>query len=102
MVHEVSGDVPLRGAEGIVHALAADDHSDSGLALLERWPAVFNDFRHRCHVEHHEPGAAWIWSGPGAHIVALLTQEEAPKHGGHPGRATPTTSTERSAAHAGS
>lgn len=90
MIHEVSGDILLSEAGAIAHGVAANDHFDSGLArsLRERWPSMFKDFRHWCHVEHRKPGEAWTWSGPGARIVALLTQEEAPKHGGHPGRAT--------------
>jgi O-acetyl-ADP-ribose deacetylase (regulator of RNase III) len=90
MIHQVQGDILLSRAECIAHGVAANDHFDSGLALAlrERWPSMFEGFRHWCHVEHRKPGAAWTWSGPGARMVALLTQDEAPKHEGHPGRAT--------------
>ncbi len=94
MIQEVTGDMILTKAETLAHGVSPDDHFNQGLALAlrERWPAMAKDFRHWCHQTHPKPGAAWIWSGPGAdghivRVVCLLTQEESGKHGHHSGRA---------------
>ena len=90
MIHEVSGDILLSKAAVIAHGVAPGDHFDSGLALSlrEQWPAMAKDFRHYCHLENPEPGHVWLWSGVGARVANLMTQEPAGKSGGHPGKAT--------------
>ncbi len=91
MIHEVSGDILLSKAAAIAHGVAPNDdfHHGLALALRERWPAMYRDFRHHCHQSHPKPGTLWTWSGPGpVRIVNLFTQESAPTHGGKPGRAT--------------
>lgn len=57
MISEVSGDILLSSTQAIAHGVAPNDHFSSGLALAlrERWPAMYKDFRHYCqnhHVEH--------------------------------------------------
>lgn len=92
MLHDVSGDILLSGAEAIAHGVAPGDDFKSGLALAlrERWPAMYKDFRHWCHTAHPKPGELWTWGGAGgARIVNLLTQAPPPHKGGHPGRASP-------------
>ncbi len=89
MIHEVSGDILLSQAVAIAHGVAPGDHFNQGLALAlrERWPSMAKDFRHWCHQSHPKPGRTWIWSGPGARVICLLTQEECAGHGQHAGRA---------------
>ncbi len=89
MIHEVSGDILLSSAAAIAHGLAPGDHFNQGLALAlrERWPSMAKDFRHWCHQSHPKPGEAWIWSGPGARVICLLTQEESSGHGHVSGKA---------------
>lgn len=90
MIQEVSGDILLSQAEAIAHGVAPDDHFNQGLALSlrERWPAMAKDFRHWCHTRHPKPGTAWIWSGPGARIICLLTQDAFEGHAHHGAKAT--------------
>ncbi len=91
MLHFVQGDILETRAAAIAHGVAPHDHFDSGLALSlrERWPAMVKDFRHHCHNDNPGPGAAWMWAGAGGtRIINLMTQEAAPRGGGHPGRAT--------------
>lgn len=91
MIHEVSGDILLSSAKVIAHGVAPNDHMDSGLALAlrERWPAMYKDFRHFFHGHHPDVGELWTWAGADGHrIVSLFTQEPAPQGGGHPGKAT--------------
>ena len=92
MLIEVSGDLLLSQAQAIAHGVAPHDHFETGLAhhLRELWPAMYKDFRHFCHTQNPNPGAAWMWGGTGGkRIVALFTQEQsaAHHHQGHPGRA---------------
>ncbi len=89
MIHEVSGDILLSSAAAIAHGVAPGDHFNQGLALAlrERWPSISKDFRHWCHQSHPKPGDAWIWSGPGARVICLLTQEESSTHGQVSGKA---------------
>lgn len=88
MIHEVTGDILLSKAGTIVHGVAPQDDWKHGLALAlrERWPAMYTDFRHHCKTTHPKPGALWSWSGAGpkaaVRIVSLLTQEP-PAHAGH-------------------
>lgn len=92
MLHEVSGDILLSGADAIAHGVAANDPMDQGLSLaLHRdYPAMHKDFHHWCHVEQRKPGGAWIWSGAdGRRIVNLLTQEGGYGQGARPGKAAP-------------
>lgn len=90
MIHSVSGDLLLSRAEAIVHGVAPGDHFSQGLALSlrERWPAMARDFRHWCHTHHPEPGAVWMWAGPGSPKFFQLLTQAAEGHGGHPGKAT--------------
>jgi O-acetyl-ADP-ribose deacetylase (regulator of RNase III) len=91
MIHEVAGDILLSSAAAIVHGVAANDPMDQGLALAlhKRYPAMHKDFHHWCHVEHREPGEAWVWGGTnGVRIINLLTQEGGYGHGAKPGKAT--------------
>lgn len=91
MLHFVQGDILLSRAAATAHGVAPHDHFDSGLALSlrERWPAMVRDFRHYCHNDNPDPGSAWSWAGPGGtRLICLLTQEAAPRGGGHPGRAS--------------
>lgn len=90
MIHEVEGDILLTKAEVLVHGVAPNDDFHQGLALSlrERWPAMYKDFRHWCHLGARHSGETWSWGGVGhARIVALLTQEPPMSSGGHPGRA---------------
>ncbi|MBL8764802.1 MAG: Appr-1-p processing protein [Phycisphaerae bacterium] len=93
MIHEVTGDILLSSAQAIAHGVAPNDpfHSGLALALRERWPAMYKDFRHYCQTNHAKAGSIWAWSGVGEHgpirIVALLTQEGGYEHGARPGPA---------------
>ena len=91
MLIEVSGDILLTGAHAIAHGVAPNDNFHQGLALAlrEEYPAMYKDFRHYCQLEHPKPGGLWVWAGAkGVRVVGLLTQDEAPTHGAHPGEAT--------------
>jgi O-acetyl-ADP-ribose deacetylase (regulator of RNase III) len=93
VVHEVAGDILLTKAQAIAHGVAPNDHFDSGLALAlrERWPAMFKDFRHYSRQTHPRPGELWVWGGVGGiRIFNLLTQEGEHDHGAKPERATLT------------
>jgi len=93
MIIEVAGDILLSKAKVIVHGVAANDPMKQGLAksLHEKMPAMHKDFHHWCHLEHPEPGAAWIWTAAdGARIVNLITQEGGYGHGAQPGKASIT------------
>lgn len=89
MIREVKGDILLSNAAAIAHGVAPDDHFDQGLALAlrERWPAMYKDFRHYVHQHKPKEGTLWFWGGAeGARFFNLFTQSEG--HGGHPGPAT--------------
>jgi O-acetyl-ADP-ribose deacetylase (regulator of RNase III) len=90
MIREVRGDILLSKADVVAHGVAPNDDFASGLALAlrERWPAMYKDFRHYCHVSHPDAGEVWLWSGPGARIASLFTQKAAYGHGERPGIAT--------------
>ncbi len=93
MIHEVSGDILLTGAQVIVHGLAPNDPMNQGLALSlhEKYPAMHKDFHHWCHQNQKksQPGATWVWGGAeGVRIVNLITQEGGYHHGDKPGHAT--------------
>ncbi len=90
MIHEVEGDILLSKAEVVAHGVAPNDdfHQGLALALRERWPAMYKDFRHWCHQSARHPGEVWSWGGVGhVRLVALLTQEPAKFTGGHGGKA---------------
>lgn len=89
MIYEVEGDILLSEAEAIAHGIAPDDHFNQGLALSlkDRWPAMYKDFRHYCHVSHPKTGEAWIWGGPGVRVINLFTQEPPKCANSHPGKA---------------
>jgi len=93
MIHEVSGDILLSSARAIAHGVAPNDpfHSGLALALREKWPAMYKDFRHFGQVSHPKVGTLWAWAGTSDHgpvrIVSLLTQEGGFEHGAKPGPA---------------
>jgi len=90
MIQQVTGDILKTKAQAIAHGVAPGDHFNQGLALSlrERYPAMFQDFRHYCHQQHPKPGTCWLWAGPGAVLVSLFTQEPVPTHShAHPGKA---------------
>jgi O-acetyl-ADP-ribose deacetylase (regulator of RNase III) len=93
MIHEVSGDILLTKAAAIAHGVAPGDDFKQGLALAlrERWPGLYNDFKHHCRQNHPKPGGAWAWSSAGqagaVRIVNLLTQDPPARPGEHPGKA---------------
>ncbi len=90
MIREVRGDILLSKAAVLAHGVAPNDDFGNGLALAirERWPSLYKDFRHYCHVHHPQSGGLWLWGGPGIRIANLFTQAAAYDHGGHPGRAS--------------
>lgn len=94
MLREVSGDLLLSRANVLVHGVAPNDpfHSGLALALRERFPAMYKDFRHYCQTKRPAAGELWAWSGMGpeglVRIVALFTQAGGYEHGAKPGRAT--------------
>lgn len=94
MIHELTGDLLLSKADVLAHGVAPDDDFKNGLALAlrERFPAMYKDFRHWCKTQHPKAGSAWLWrgvdgAGKPVRIVALLTQEPPAHAGGHPGKA---------------
>ena len=91
MIHEVSGDILLTGAQAIAHGIAANDPMSEGLALSlhQKFPSMHKDFHHWCHNSRPTPGAAWMWGGPGGvRIINLITQEGGYGHGARPYKAT--------------
>lgn len=93
MIREVSGDILLSKAAMIAHGVGPDDDFRQGLALAlrERWPDLYRDFRHWCHTSHPKAGDVWLWSGLGPNgpvrIASLLTQDAPARKGEHAGRA---------------
>ena len=90
MIKKVRGDILLSKAQAIAHGIAPHDHFGQGLALAlrERYPAMAKDFRHYCHLQNPKAGHSWLWAGPDRVIICLMTQEVAPNHHAHPGKAT--------------
>jgi len=91
MIHEVQGDILLSRASAIAHGVAPNDHFEQGLALAlrERHPDMYQEFRRNYHVNHPDCGEIAHWEGPGTHIIHLFTQEKAPERAhGHAGKAT--------------
>ncbi len=91
MIHEVQGDILLTGAQVIAQGVGANDPMDGGLAkvLRECFPAMHKDFHHWCHVQHPDPGAAWLWRGNERVAVAnLVIMEGGYGHGARPGKAS--------------
>lgn len=77
-------------AQAIAHGVSPNDHFSQGLslALRERWPAMYQDFRHFEKTKSPHPGTLWAWIGAdGKRIVNLFTQEAGAGHGDRPGRA---------------
>jgi len=90
VIREVTGDLLLSRAAAIAHGVAPNDNFHQGLALAlrERFPAMYKDFRHECFVRHPKEGTVWSWGGTDhRRIVALFTQESAYEQGGKPGKA---------------
>ena len=91
MLKEVAGDILLTKAAALAHGVAPNDNFANGLALAlrERWPAMYKDFRHYSQTFTPKSGELWTWAGVGGvRIVNLYTQEPAASHGAKPGRAT--------------
>lgn len=91
MIQEVEGDILLTEAGAVAHGVALHDNFANGLALAlrERWPAMYKDFKHACQVSEPKPGELWTWGGAGGvRIINLLTQAPPPNHGGRPGKAS--------------
>ncbi len=91
MIHYVSGDILLSGAQAVAHGVAPKDPMNQGLArsLHEKYPAMHKDYHHWCNQAHPKPGEAWMWGGPGGvRVINLITQEGGYGHGARPGRAT--------------
>jgi O-acetyl-ADP-ribose deacetylase (regulator of RNase III) len=89
MIQEVEGDILLSKAGAVAHGVAPHDNFANGLALAlrERWPAMYKDFKHACQVSEPKPGGLWTWGGAGGvRIINLLTQEPSPNHRGRPGK----------------
>lgn len=94
MMHSLEGDLLLSKAELLAHGVAPNDDFKQGLALAlrEKFPAMYKDFRHFCRQQNPKPGSLWLWQGVDQHgkavkIAALFTQEPAAHEGGHPGKA---------------
>jgi len=91
MIHEVTGDILLSKANVIAHGISPNDdfHQGLALALREKWPAMYKDFRHYEKTHSPEPGSLWSWMGAdGKVIVNLFTQAPVPTAGGRPGPAS--------------
>jgi O-acetyl-ADP-ribose deacetylase (regulator of RNase III) len=91
MLKEVTGDILLTKADALAHGVAPNDNFANGLALAlrERWPAMYKDFRHYSQTFTPKTGELWTWAGVGGvRIVNLYTQEAAVSHGAKPGPAT--------------
>lgn len=94
MIHSIEGDLLLSSADLIAHGVAPGDDFRHGLAmaLREKFPAMYKDFRHYCRQQAPKPGSLWLWQGldhQGRHvrIAALFTQDAAEREGARPGRA---------------
>lgn len=92
MLKEIQGDILLSSASAIAHGVAPNDPFSQGLALAlrEKAPALYKDFRHYCQTHHPKSGSLWTWTGSdGVRFVNLFTQEAVEgHHGGKPGRAS--------------
>ena len=91
MIHELTGDILLTGAQALAHGVAPHDDFSQGLALSlrERWPAMYKDFRHFCKLHNPDPGGLWAWMGAdGTRVINLFTQDPPRRSGSHPGRAS--------------
>ena len=91
MIHEVSGDILFSSATVIAHGVAPNDNFHAGLALAlrERLPAMYKDFRHFCQTRHPKSGELWTWvCADTRRIVSLFTKDAAYGQGAKPGLAT--------------
>lgn len=91
MIKEVVGDILKSKAHTLVHGVAPNDNFHQGLALAlrERWPSLYKDFRHFCQSKHPRSGELWVWKGAESwRIISLFTQVAAYDQGSHPGKAT--------------
>jgi len=100
MIHSLDGDLLLSKAELFAHGVAPNDDFKQGLALAlrEKFPAMYKDFRHFCRQQTPKVGTLWLWQGVDQHgktvkIAALFTQEPAAHEGGHPGKAKTVSDT---------
>ncbi|MBI3818002.1 MAG: macro domain-containing protein [Planctomycetes bacterium] len=94
MIHEIAGDLLLCSSRHLAHGVAPNDDFKSGLALAlrERFPALYKDFRHYCKTYNPGPGEVWVWSGVAEEghpvtIASMFTQESSRQEGGHAGPA---------------
>lgn len=95
MIHAVQGDLLLSKAELIAHGVAPGDDWKNGLALAlrEKCPAMYKDFRHFCHQQSPKAGGLWLWRGVDhdgrqRRIACLFTQDPPAYEGGKPGKAS--------------
>lgn len=91
MIYQVEGDILLTRAYAIVHGVGINDPMDKGLALalITKYPAMYNDFHRWCHQHNTRPGEAWLWdTGINPRIVNLITQDIVDLHEYQPGKAT--------------
>ena len=67
MLKEVAGDILLTKADALAHGVAPNDNFAVGLALAlrERWPAMYKDFRHYFQTFSPKTGELWTWAGVG-------------------------------------
>lgn len=90
MIKEVIGDILLSRADAMAHGVAPHDDFKQGLALAlrEKWPAMYKDFRHFCKTKNPESGSLWLWQGVGGFkCFNLFTQQAPVRDGDRPGRA---------------
>lgn len=94
MIHSLDGDLLLSKAELIAHGVAPNDDFKHGLALAlrEKFPGMYKDFRHHCRQSNPKCGTVWLWqgvdqTGKPVKIAALFTQEPTEHDGGRPGKA---------------
>ena len=76
MIQEVEGDILLTKAGAVAHGVAPHDNFANGLALAlrERWPAMYKDFKHACHVSEPKSGELWTWSGVGGCTLSISSR----------------------------
>lgn len=65
MLKEVAGDILSTKAEALAHVVAPNDNFANGLALAlrERWPAMYKDFRHYTQTFTPKTGELWLLTG---------------------------------------
>lgn len=90
MIHYVKGDILHSTCQAVAHGVAPNDDFKQGLALAlrERYPALYKDFRHYCKTTHPKEGTLWTWKTAGSPFyINLFTQQHPESQGATPGRA---------------